>query len=54
MKLGFEKKFSKLQTNMVLVCLEYLEDKADIIYLYASYEAKAMTCDFLQYGRNHI
>lgn len=46
MKFGFEKKFSKIQTNMVSVCLEYLEDKADVIYLYASYEAKAMTCDF--------
>ena len=46
MKEGFEKRFSELQTDMVSICMEYVEDKADKIFIYASYENKTITCDF--------
>ena len=46
MKEGFEKRFSELQTDMVSICMEYVEDKADKIFIYASYESKIMSCDF--------
>ena len=37
MKEGFEQIFSDIQTDMVSICLEYVEKKADKIYIYASY-----------------
>ena len=46
MKEGFEKRFSELQTDMVSICMEYVEDKADKIFIYASYESKIIACDF--------
>lgn len=46
MKKGFEKVFSDIQTDMVSVCLEYVQKKADKIYIYASYEAKIVSCDY--------
>ncbi len=46
MKEGFEQIFSDIQTDMVSICLEYVEKKADKIYIYASYEAKTISCDF--------
>ena len=46
MKEGFEKRFSELQTDMVSICMEYVEDKADKIFIYASYESKIMSSDF--------
>lgn len=46
MKEGFEKVFSNIQANMVEACLEYVSDKADKIYIYASYEAKTLACNF--------
>lgn len=46
MKQGFERIFSDIQTDMVSICLEYVEKKADKIYIYASYEARTISCDF--------
>ena len=43
---GFEHVFSDIQTDMVSICLEYVEGKADVLYIYASYEANAMTCNY--------
>ena len=33
MKEGFEQIFSDIQTDMVSICLEYVEKKADKIYI---------------------
>ena len=46
MKEGFEAVFSDIQADMVSICLEYIENKGDKIYIYASYENKAITCNF--------
>lgn len=37
----FEDYFSELQTDMVSLCLEYVESKADEIFIYCSYEPDA-------------
>lgn len=42
----FEDYFSELQTNMVSICLEYVENKADIIYIYCSFEEGVILSDF--------
>ena len=42
----FEDYFSELQTDMVAICLEYVENKADEIYIYCSYEPKMYVFDF--------
>lgn len=34
----FEERFSELQADMISICLEYVEDRADKIYVYASCE----------------
>ena len=46
MKKGFESIFSEIQSDMVSICLEYIEDKGEKIYIYASYENKTFACDF--------
>jgi len=46
MKEGFEKVFSDIQTDMVSICLEYVDDNADIIYIYASFESNIISCDY--------
>ena len=42
----FEDCFTALQTDMILTCLEYVEKKADKIYIYGSFEEKIISCDF--------
>ena len=42
----FEDYFSELQVDMVSICLEYVEKKADRIYIYCSFEEMAIFCDF--------
>lgn len=42
----FEEVFSKIQTDMIQVCLEYVEYDADCVYIYASYEDNTISCDF--------
>lgn len=42
----FEDYFSELQTDMVSICLEYVEKKADKIYIYCSFEEGVISSDF--------
>ncbi len=42
----FEDSFSELQADMVAICLEYVENKADEIFIYCSYEPKMYVFDF--------
>ena len=42
----FEDYFSELQADMVSICLEYVEKKADKLYIYCSFEEMAISCDF--------
>lgn len=42
----FEDYFSELQTDMVAICLEYVENRADEIYIYCSYEPNMYVFDF--------
>ncbi len=34
----FEDQFSELQGDMISICLEYVEDRADKVYVYGSCE----------------
>jgi Protein of unknown function, DUF600 len=54
----FENKFSALQADMVSICLEYVEDKGDKIYIYASCEETVISSKFFylinnQYVKPH-
>ena len=42
----FEDYFSELQTDMVEICLEYVEDRAEKIYIYCSFEGVVQSCNF--------
>ncbi|UTR13930.1 DUF600 domain-containing protein [Salipaludibacillus sp. LMS25] len=42
----FEDKFSELQADMVSICLEYVKNRADAIFIYCSFEEKTISCDF--------
>lgn len=42
----FEDYFSELQTDMVEICLEYVEDRAEKIYIYSSFEGGVQSCNF--------
>jgi len=42
----FEDYFSELQADMVSICLEYVEKRADTIYIYASLEGNSIDADF--------
>ncbi|WP_026652171.1 hypothetical protein [Butyrivibrio proteoclasticus] len=41
----FEDYFSELQADMVDICLEYVENYADMIYIYCSCEPKMLSAD---------
>ncbi len=41
----FESYFTELQTDMVAICLEYVNHKADNIYIYCSYEPQVYVFD---------
>ncbi|MDM5340508.1 DUF600 domain-containing protein [Fictibacillus enclensis] len=41
----FEDYLSELQTDMVAICLEYVENKAEDIYIYCSYEPEMYAFD---------
>lgn len=34
----FEDRFSELQSDIISICTEYVEDRADKVYVYASCE----------------
>lgn len=38
--------FTELQTDMISICLEYAEDRAEKIYIYCSYENGMISGDF--------
>ncbi|ANS75339.1 hypothetical protein AWM70_12575 [Paenibacillus yonginensis] len=42
----FEDIFSELQTDMVAICLEYVQNKAEEIYIYCSFEERVISSDF--------
>lgn len=42
----FEDYFSELQADMVSICLEYVFDRANKIYIYCSYEEGLVSNDF--------
>jgi cell fate regulator YaaT (PSP1 superfamily) len=41
----FEDYFSELQADMVSICLEYVSNKADMIFIYASNEFGQFSSD---------
>ena len=41
----FEDEFMEAQADMVSICLEYVEDDAEKIYIYASCENRATACN---------
>ena len=42
----FEDYFSEYQADMVSICLEYVNEQADMIYIYCSHESKTIHGDF--------
>ncbi|UTR13227.1 DUF600 domain-containing protein [Salipaludibacillus sp. LMS25] len=42
----FEDKFSELQADMVSICLEYVEDRAEKIFIHCSLEKKLVSSSF--------
>lgn len=42
----FEDQFSELQADMISICLEYVEDRADKVYVYASCEETIISANF--------
>ena len=42
----FEDRFSELQADMISICMEYVEDRADKIYVYASCEEGVISSRF--------
>ncbi|MFJ6413330.1 MULTISPECIES: immunity protein YezG family protein [Terribacillus] len=42
----FEDKFTELQSDMISICLEYVEDRADKVYVYASHEGGIISSSF--------
>ncbi|MBL0385763.1 DUF600 domain-containing protein [Tumebacillus sp. ITR2] len=42
----FEDTFSELQADMVSICLEYVRDRADKIYIYCSHEEGMISSNF--------
>lgn len=46
MKQVFEDKFSEIQTDMIDICLEYANYDVDVVYIYASFEANVISCDY--------
>ena len=42
----FEDKFSELQADMISICMEFVEDRADKVYVYASCEESIISSRF--------
>jgi hypothetical protein len=43
---NFEDRFSELQADMISICLEYVENRADKVYVYASCEESIISSKF--------
>lgn len=50
----FEDKFMDIQSDMVSLCLEYTESKADKIFIYASNENNSLTFNVFFLIKEHI
>lgn len=46
MKLGYESELTKIQEDMISICLEYAENKCDKVYIYCSCENNNIACNF--------
>ena len=46
----FKDYFSEYQADMVSICLEYVNEQADMIYIYCSHESKTIHGDFFLYN----
>ncbi|AJH62389.1 hypothetical protein bcere0016_20620 [Bacillus cereus 95/8201] len=42
----FEDRFSELQADMISICMEYVENRADKVYIYASCEEDMISSSF--------
>lgn len=42
----FEEGFQEIQIDMIDICMEYADYNAEVVYIYASYEAKVISCDW--------
>lgn len=42
----FENQFSELQADMISICMEYVEDRTDKVYVYASQEEGVTSSNF--------
>lgn len=42
----FEDRFSELQADMISICMEFVEDRADKVYIYASREEGVISSSF--------
>ncbi|NRD76979.1 DUF600 family protein [Bacillus sp. BRMEA1] len=42
----FEDRFSELQADMISICMEYIEERADKVYVYASSEESIISSKF--------
>ncbi|MCC5803737.1 DUF600 domain-containing protein [Rossellomorea vietnamensis] len=42
----FEDRFSELQADMISICMEYIEDRADKVYVYCSSEKGIISANF--------
>lgn len=50
----FEDYFSELQTDMVSICLEYVDNYAEDIYIYCSYEPEMYAFDVFYKINGHV
>lgn len=50
----FEDYFSELHADMVSICLEYVNDKADKIYIYCSHEENCISSGFFYCINNKV
>lgn len=46
MEKTFEERFAEVQDKMIQACLEYVDNRADFAYIYASCEYPSVTSDF--------
>ena len=43
----FEDRFSELQADMISICMEYVEDRADKVYVYGTCDEGMISSSFL-------
>ena len=42
----FEEGFTEIQKDMISICLEYVENSAEKVYIYASFENNMISCSY--------